>query len=77
MPPIDPANESHLDFVAHGYRLEGHTPEYLCCWNAEVAESCGRFEDARFWAFLRLYIEEFSERVEDPDGLLFTNPFDS
>lgn len=77
MPPIDPANESHLDFVAHGYRLEGHTPEYLCWWNAEVAESCGRLEDARFWSFLRLYIEEFSERFEDPDGLMFTNPFAS
>jgi len=77
MPPIDPADESHFDLIAHGYRLEGESPETLCWWNAEVAESCGRLDDSRFWAFLRLYIEEFAQTRANDESQIFTNPFAS
>ena len=77
MPPIDPIDESHLDFVAHGYKLEGDAPEKLCWWNSEVAESCGKLDDARFWSFLRLYIEEFTEHSPEHQAQMFTNPFSS
>lgn len=59
--------------MADRYRIEGETTEWLCGWNAEVADSCGRRDDARFWLFLRAFVEEFTK---DPvfDEKVFTNP---
>lgn len=60
MPPIEvAAEEDHFGYIAERYKLQGSTPEEICLWNGEVAASCGREDDARFWLFLRLFIEEF------------------
>jgi len=74
MPPIETAaEEDHLAYMAERYRIEGESTEWLCGWNAEVADSCGRRDDARFWLFLRAFVEEFTK---DPifDEKVFTNP---
>lgn len=72
MPPIEvAAEEDHLGYIAERYKLEGAPAEELCLWNGEVAATCGRDDDARFWIFLRLFIEEFSAKPSLFDDNVF------
>ena len=53
-----------FDYMAQQYKLEGEAPEVLCQWNREVAQICGREDDARLWSFLKVLIEEFSPSTD-------------
>lgn len=53
-----------FDYMAQQYKLEGMAPEVLCQWNREVAQICGREDDARLWSFLKVLIEEFSPSAD-------------
>ncbi|KAK4687450.1 SEA/GATOR complex protein SEA2/WDR24, partial [Tremellales sp. Uapishka_1] len=56
--PLADSDEEEFAYIANHYRLDGDSPEHLCEWNREIAEICGRDDDARLWMFLKSLIEE-------------------
>ncbi|ORY34659.1 hypothetical protein BCR39DRAFT_513871 [Naematelia encephala] len=62
--PVPEDDEDEFAYMAHHYKLEGKAPEQLCQWNREVAEICGRPDDARLWTYLKVLIEEFAPSAD-------------
>jgi len=58
--PLPDNDEAEFEYLAMHYRLEGDTPTNLCRWNREVAEICGRLDEARIWDHLQGLMEEFA-----------------
>jgi hypothetical protein len=93
--PILDTDTEEFVYLAHHYRLDGDTPENLCQWNREVGSStnvrqiprlimqvadlCGRHDDARVWSFLRMLIVEFAPSADHKafnEGI-FSRPIES
>ncbi|WVQ84512.1 hypothetical protein IAT38_006666 [Cryptococcus sp. DSM 104549] len=61
--PLPDTSEDTFAFLANQYRVEGLAPASLCAWNRDVANWCGREDDARLWGFAKVLIEEFAPEL--------------
>ncbi|WWD20381.1 hypothetical protein CI109_104857 [Kwoniella shandongensis] len=75
--PFPETDEAEFAYLAKWYKLEGEAPETLCQWNRDIAQWCGREDDARLWSFLKLLIEEFAPSADGFNEDVFSQPLPS
>ncbi|KAK8849751.1 hypothetical protein IAR55_005086 [Kwoniella newhampshirensis] len=75
--PFPDTDEAEFAYLAKWYKLEGDAPEQLCQWNRDIAQWCGRDDDARLWALLKVLIEEFAPSTDGFNEDVFSQPLPS
>lgn len=65
LPHIDP---DEFNYLAIHYKVSGDTTLNLARWNGEIAQMCGRKDDARIWGYLVLLSEEFQPIIANDES---------